>query len=101
MTAVRTGRNAEIDLEAHTPWPGPRHVDRPGAVRGRSGAGLGDEGDELEQVRAILASVIARNPHLTVSAKVVGDHGPILRKDFRAVAGVIRETATAHDLEVR
>ncbi|SNT33991.1 hypothetical protein SAMN05216276_103536 [Streptosporangium subroseum] len=52
-------------------------------------------------MRAILASVIARNPHLTVSAKVVGDHGPILRKDFRAVAGVIRETATAHDLEVR
>jgi hypothetical protein len=50
-------------------------------------------------MRAILASVIARDPHLTVSAKVAGDHGSILRKDFRADA--VRETATAHDLEVR
>lgn len=49
-------------------------------------------------MRATLAPVIARNPYLKVSAKVAGDHGSILRKDFRAVADAVRETAAAHDL---
>ncbi|MFI6448419.1 hypothetical protein [Kitasatospora sp. NPDC050543] len=72
-----------------------------------SGAGLGDKGDELEQLRATLAPVITRNPYLKVSAKVAGDHGSIRRKDFRAVAVAVavRETAAgrepaAHDPEV-
>ncbi|MET8340862.1 hypothetical protein ABZV14_44620 [Streptosporangium canum] len=56
-------------------------------------------------MRAILAPVIARNPYLKVSAKAASDHGSILRKDFRAVAvadaDAVRETAAAHDLEVR
>jgi hypothetical protein len=52
-------------------------------------------------MRAILAPVIARSPSPKVSAKVAGDHGSILRKDFRAVADAVRETATAHDPEVR
>ncbi|MFI6688302.1 hypothetical protein [Streptomyces sp. NPDC050485] len=50
-------------------------------------------------MRATLAHVIARNPYLKVSAEVSGDHGSILRTDFR-VADAVRETATAHDPEV-
>jgi hypothetical protein len=45
--------------------------------------------------------VFARNPYLKVSAKVAGDHGPILREDFRAVAGAVRQTAAAYDPKVR
>ncbi|HUR08960.1 MAG TPA: hypothetical protein VM347_40925 [Nonomuraea sp.] len=52
-------------------------------------------------MRAILAPVIARNPYLKVSAMVAGDHGSTPRKAFRAVADAVRETAAAHDLEVR
>lgn len=48
-------------------------------------------------MRAILAPVIARNPYLKVSAKVVSDHGSILCKDFRAVADAVHETAAVHD----
>ncbi|MFJ8312079.1 MULTISPECIES: hypothetical protein [unclassified Streptomyces] len=44
--------------------------------------------------------MIVRKPYLEVSAKVAGGHRSILRKDFRAVADAVRETATAHDLEV-
>ena len=54
-----------------------------------------------EQMRADLASAIARNPYPKVSAKVAGDHGSVLRKDFRAVPDAVRETAAAHDPEVR
>ncbi|MEV8533114.1 hypothetical protein [Streptomyces sp. NPDC051211] len=49
-------------------------------------------------MRATLAHVIARNPYLKVSAKAAIDHGSILRKDYRAVAGAVRETEAAHDL---
>ncbi|MEV0537493.1 hypothetical protein [Kitasatospora sp. NPDC050463] len=45
--------------------------------------------------------MIARNPYLEVSAKVAGDPGSIPRKDFRAVAHAVRETAAAHDPQVR
>jgi pimeloyl-ACP methyl ester carboxylesterase len=57
--------------------------------------GAGDE--EMEQVRASLDPVLARNPNLKVSAKVASNHSHILRKDFRAVAQAVRETEAAHD----
>ncbi|WP_438290657.1 hypothetical protein [Streptomyces sp. HUAS TT7] len=43
--------------------------------------------------------MIVRNPHLKVSAEVVGEHGSIPRGDFRADA--VRECAAAHCPEVR
>ncbi|MFG2623977.1 hypothetical protein [Streptomyces sp. NPDC048473] len=45
--------------------------------------------------------MIARSPYLKVSAKVACGHRSILPKDFCATADAVRETAAAHDLEVR
>ncbi|MFC5144796.1 alpha/beta fold hydrolase [Streptomyces aureoversilis] len=64
-----------------------------------SGEAFGSKGDEQEQMRATLGPVLARNPNLKVSAKVASNHGTILRKDFRAVAAAVRETAAAHGRE--
>jgi pimeloyl-ACP methyl ester carboxylesterase len=62
-----------------------------------SGANLGGGAQEMEQMRASLDPVLRRNPHLRVSAKVESNHTQILRKDFRAVAAAVRETAAAVD----
>ena len=45
----------------------------------------------MEQMRASLAPVLARNPNLKISAKVASKHVDILRKDYRAVAEAVRE----------
>ncbi|YCK40223.1 hypothetical protein ACNF49_41015 [Actinomadura sp. ATCC 39365] len=37
--------------------------------------------------------MLARNPNLTIGAKVTGNHGTIVRKDFRAIAEATRELA--------
>ncbi len=62
-----------------------------------AGAHLGAGQEEMEQVRAALDPVLARNPNLRVSTKVASNHSHILRKDFRAIAEAVRETAAAHD----
>ena len=51
----------------------------------------------MEAVRASLDPVLARNPNIQVSAKVASNHSHILRKDFRAVAAAVRETAAVPD----
>ncbi|MBM0203463.1 alpha/beta hydrolase [Micromonospora sp. STR1s_5] len=61
-----------------------------------SGTSLGSRGDEQEQIRAGLDAVTARNPHITISAKVASNHGAILKKDFRAVAEAVRGVAAPH-----
>jgi pimeloyl-ACP methyl ester carboxylesterase len=66
-----------------------------------SGTSFGSRGDEQERIRTSLDSVTARNPNIQISAKVASNHGAILRKDFRAIAEAVRETAAAHDQEVR
>jgi hypothetical protein len=43
--------------------------------------------------------VLAQNPNLQVCARVASNHSHILRKDFRAIAGAVRETAAACDKE--
>ncbi|MFI6871639.1 alpha/beta fold hydrolase [Nocardia sp. NPDC050406] len=60
-----------------------------------TGDSLGSEKGEMEQVRTSLDPVLANNPNVKVSAKVASNHSHILRKDFRAVAEAVRETATA------
>lgn len=55
-----------------------------------SGTSLGSKGDEQEKIRAALDGVTARNPNITVSAKVPSNHGAILKKDFRAIADAVR-----------
>jgi pimeloyl-ACP methyl ester carboxylesterase len=66
-----------------------------------SGGGLGGSEEEWVQVRAALDPVLARNRNLRVSAKVASKHSQIVRKDFRAIAEAVGETAAAHDQGVR
>jgi pimeloyl-ACP methyl ester carboxylesterase len=58
-----------------------------------SGTSLGSKGDEQEVIRTSLDGVTARNPNITIGAKVASNHGAILRKDFRAIATCVREVA--------
>jgi pimeloyl-ACP methyl ester carboxylesterase len=62
-----------------------------------TGTSFGAHGNEMEQMRAALNPVLAQNPNLRVSAKVASNHSQILRKDFRAIAEAVRETAAIHD----
>ncbi|MEU4344402.1 alpha/beta hydrolase [Nocardia sp. NPDC023852] len=64
-----------------------------------SGMSFGSRGDEQERIRTSLDAVTARNPNIRVSAKVASNHGALLRKDFRAIAEAVRETAASHDQE--
>lgn len=66
-----------------------------------TGANLGGGQEEMEEARASLDPVLARNPNLRVSAKVTSNHSHVLRKDFRAVADAVREAAAADDQRIR
>lgn len=56
-----------------------------------SGGNLGGAEEEMEQVRASLEPVLARNANIQVSARVASNHSQILRKEFRAVANAVSE----------
>jgi len=56
-----------------------------------SGTSFGSRGDEQERIRTGLAAVIARNPHIRISAKVASNHGALLKKDAPAIANAVRE----------
>ena len=58
-----------------------------------TGDSLGTKGGEMEQGRAVLDPILARNQNLKVSAKVASNHTQILRKDSPAVAKAVRELA--------
>ncbi|MEU3763858.1 alpha/beta hydrolase [Amycolatopsis keratiniphila] len=58
-----------------------------------SGTSFGSKGDEQEQIRAGLDAVTVRNPNIKVSAKVESNHGALLKKDFTAISGAVREVA--------
>ncbi|MFC9297255.1 alpha/beta fold hydrolase [Streptomyces sp. NPDC057011] len=58
-----------------------------------TGGNLGGDPKLMEQIRANLDPVCARNPNIRVAAKVASNHSKILRKDSRAVADAIRELA--------
>jgi pimeloyl-ACP methyl ester carboxylesterase len=60
-----------------------------------TGASLGADHEEMEQMRVSLEPVLARNPNLSVSAKVASNHSKILRRDYRAIADAVRELAGA------
>ena len=62
-----------------------------------TGASLGASQEEMEQMRAAMDPVLARNPNVRVGAKVASNHSKILRKDFRAVADTVRELVALHD----
>jgi pimeloyl-ACP methyl ester carboxylesterase len=102
MTAAQ---HADVNIEANeiTASIGPvlDRVTCPVRYVLATGASLGGGKEEMEEMRASLDPVLARNPNIRVSAKVPSNHSQILRKDFRAVAEAARETAAAHDQEVR
>lgn len=65
-----------------------------------TGGNFGGSRKEMEEMRASLDQALARNANLKISAKVASNHTQILRKDFRAVAGAIRELAVAYQRHV-
>lgn len=91
-------QHAEINIEAHKLHaalePVLDRVTVPVRYVVASGEAMGSKGNEQEQMRATLDPVRARNPNLTISAKVPSNHGSIVRKDFRAIAEATREVAT-------
>ncbi|WP_405019731.1 alpha/beta hydrolase [Kitasatospora sp. NBC_00070] len=56
-----------------------------------TGGNLGGDPELMEQIRANLDPVLARNPNIRLSSKVPSNHSKILRRDFRAVADTVRE----------
>ncbi|GAA3133776.1 hypothetical protein GCM10010466_25480 [Planomonospora alba] len=61
-----------------------------------TGDSLGSRKGEMEQGRAVLDPVLARNPGIAVSAKAASNHSKILRDDSPAVARAVRELAASH-----
>lgn len=49
--------------------------------------------DEMERIRASLEPLLVANPNIRVTAKVPSNHEALLRKEYRAVAQAISETA--------
>jgi pimeloyl-ACP methyl ester carboxylesterase len=94
MTAAQ---HAEVNIEANEIYAAIAPVlDRltcPVRYVLATGASLGSDQQEMEQMRAALDPVLARNPNLTVGAKVASNHSKILRNDFRAIADAVRELA--------
>ena len=92
-------QHAEVNIElnelAATCGPVLERVTCPVRYVLATGASFGSNDGEQEGARAALEPVLARNPNLQISAKVASNHGAILRKEFRAVAQAVRETAAA------
>jgi len=90
-------QHADINIEAHLIHaalePVLDSVTVPVRYVVASGEALGSKNDEQEQMRTTITPVLARNPNLAISVKVASNHGSIVRKDFRAIAGATRELA--------
>ncbi|MFI6015216.1 alpha/beta fold hydrolase [Streptomyces sp. NPDC051243] len=96
---MSAGQHAEINLEANelcAPAALEPVLDRVSApVRYviATGGNLGADAKTMEQLRANLDPILARNPNIRVSKKVPSNHSKILRNDYRAVADAVRELA--------
>jgi len=87
--------NIEINEVSAAMEPTLDRLTRPVRYVLATGASLGAEGEEMEQMRASLDPVLARNPNLSISAKVASNHSKILRNDYRAIADAVRGLADA------
>lgn len=58
-----------------------------------SGDNLGSGSGQMDEGRAALVPILARNPNLSIAARVRSNHAQILRRDAKAVAAAIRELA--------
>ena len=61
-----------------------------------TGGHLGAKDEVMGPLRASLDPLLARNPHLQVSARVQSNHETIMRKDFRAIADAVRKVTAIH-----
>jgi pimeloyl-ACP methyl ester carboxylesterase len=99
---MSAAQHAEINIEAHKIHaalePVLESVTVPVRYVVASGEALGSKEDWQEQMRTTLDPVRARNPNLTISAKVASNHGSIVRKDFHAIGEATRELATLTQL---
>lgn len=94
MTAEQMANsNIEVGMIARERELGPvlDNITIPTRYVNASGSELG-----RERVRASLEQVVKRNPNIKIYANVASNHDNILSKDFRAIAGAVREVAT-HD----
>lgn len=87
-------QHAEVNIEAHKIHaalePVLDGVTVPVRYVVASGEAFGSSGTLQQDMRATLDPLLARNPNLKVGAKVASNHGSIVRKDFRAIAEVVR-----------
>ncbi len=101
---MSAARHAEVAIEAHALHAalGPVLEELTVPVRYvvASGDHMGDAGGEMDRARATLAPLLARNPNLTMSAKVASNHEKVLAEDSPAVAQAVRELAAAVGREV-
>ncbi|MET9669362.1 alpha/beta fold hydrolase [Streptomyces sp. NPDC006475] len=92
-------QHAEINIEAHKLHADIKPVyDRvtcPVRIVEATGASMGAGAEEFAQMRASLAPVLEAHPNVQIGVKGTGNHQTILKKDFRAIATVVREIATA------
>lgn len=65
-----------------------------------SGKSLGSTEEGHTAMRATLDPVLARNPHVKVSATVASNHSTVVRKDFAAIAAAVREVAALRHSDV-
>lgn len=93
---MSAAQHAEVNIEANEIFAaiGPvlDRVSCPVRYVLATGGSLGSTEEEMEEVRAALDPVLARNPNFTAT-KVASNHSKILRNDFRAIAGSVRELA--------
>ncbi|MFD0360506.1 alpha/beta fold hydrolase [Nocardia sp. GCM10030253] len=94
-------QHADINIEANELHaalaPVLHRATRPVRYVLATGSNLGGSEEVMAAVRASLDPVLAGNPNITVSAKVPSNHSHMLRKDFRAIAVAVRETAATND----
>jgi hypothetical protein len=95
-------QHAEVNIEANeisaASAPVLERLTRPVRYVLATGAHLGAGQEEMEQARAALDPLLARNPNLQVSAKVASNHSKILRNDSAAVARAVRELAATKEV---
>jgi pimeloyl-ACP methyl ester carboxylesterase len=87
--------NIEVNEKLGSLGPMLERIECPVRYVVATGGHLGTDDEEMAEVRASLDPVLARNPHVRVSATTASNHGKILRKDFRAVSQAVREVAAA------
>ncbi|MDR7276429.1 alpha/beta fold hydrolase [Catenuloplanes atrovinosus] len=87
--------NIELNEIAAASVPVLERLTRPVRFVLATGDSMGSGGGEMDAGRATLEPLLARNPLLTVGARVPSNHTGVLRRDSPAVARTVRELAAS------